>query len=161
MGIQDEIRLKNLERINSIYYQFIDRTELSKSEGCISEYETCKGEEIKKALQPELNKRVGFLKEYEQVIIKAVNSIGVKPSYPCDEMIPEQWKGKVQIPFNVYSYSQIYSDGINKSMNYYNKKVNQYIEAKIINTKLDEVFNNIGDETDYNLPKGFIDKLNL
>jgi uncharacterized protein Veg len=165
MNFQDEIRQKNLERVNSIYYQFIE-DDLKKSLSTSTTFGESKdilGKDIIKSLNSELENKEIDLNVEKNKIQKSINGIGILPNCYPENYISENWKGQIDVPFNMYSYSQIYSEGNDKAnmMKSFNDSLKSFISDTINNKKLEIVISHIPEDKNYNLPMGLVKKLNL
>ena len=77
-----------------------------------------------------------------------------------DVDIPEQWKDRINIPYNLYTYSQIYAgqDGKNMILKH-NEYVKNLIQDKIYLKKLSIIIDNIKVDEVYKLPASFFEKV--
>jgi hypothetical protein len=176
MGVNEEIRQANLERIKSIEFQFLEKsitndlqygikTSVSESKGFDSGLSISKtGEEIKQKLQLELN-RLSAIKaeDFTKMNILAKN-IGVSPIKEIDSYRSQDWKGKVQIPL-IYCYSQIYDEANRsdvaeaKQMRMYNELARGHFDKSIEERKLNTIINAIDDKKKYRLTVDIASKL--
>lgn len=177
INVEREIGNKNLERVNSIYYQFVDDTDLIKGVADDLGYSTDlninkKGKEIKEKINQDLGslnvQKSGLLIEMKSYISK----IGIIPLIDISDQYPVKSYINVlnAIPYK-YCRSQMYPEGSSydslededkvriANMAKYNQSVEKYARLCIDILKLNTVVNNIQDNKSYRLNLDLASKL--
>jgi hypothetical protein len=159
VNYEEEIRFNKIERVNNLYFRFVSKP---KSTGEYINPIIVKGDSVASVIKGELVSKSNYITELENSIIQLQSDIGVTPFVRVEKYIPEQWKDKVSIIYDMYSYSQMTNNELKQaSMKLYNDKVKKLIEEKIILTKFGIILGNINPEEDYTLPEGLADKLGI
>jgi hypothetical protein len=176
MNFQDEIKLKKIERINSIYFQFIQKQSniIEKSESNISQNSTIysedsfvfqkKGKEIKEKILGEINTLEEEKKSLLKNMSKLVEDIGKSPCCSMDDWKSNEWRRKIDMMPVKYGYKEMYpnsgsNDDIVKMMQSYNIMAIKYIDVCVDIIKLNTIMANIDDNKVFNLNSNLASKL--
>jgi len=172
MGVDQEIKQANLERIKSIEYMCIEKSMsddvgygVKEGNNQFSGLSISKsGEEIKNKLSYELERVSKENQDNYTKMIVLVKQIAEAPIKESTNYQVRNWKGKIQVPLT-YCYSQIYdesnqSDHQNaKLMREYNNLANECVSNSIEEKKLGTIINALDDKKKYKLTVDIASKL--
>ena len=176
MGVNEEIRQANLERMKSIEYQFMEKSmsddlqygiRVISKESPISDSGILisnDGQEIKQKLQVELSNISSIKQKAYGNLSDLSKEIGFSPIKEPDTYRAKDWKGKIMIPL-IYCYSQMY-DEISKTdvpeakmMRQYNNTAREFFDKSIEEKKVNTIINAIDDKKKYKLTVDLASKL--
>lgn len=160
MGIKSKIKQEKLDRIN--YSNIFNFDEEKRNKICKSlnvETKELSGKEVKEMLSLKVKQSKVFISKLEDSIIKLLDKIVIPANSSVEGNIPEIFRDRVNIPYNLYSYNQIFSRDSDGLMQSYNRHVIELIEKKVECKKLQIICDNICVSQIYKIPIVLLNKL--
>ena len=160
MKFEEDIKRHNIERINSIYCQFV-QSDIRKADNAVIDVErvNIKGCDIKCSLKKELRLRRDKNTTLEGRLLSLQSLIGKLPQLPPSNYIPQGVN--IEIHFNMYSYAQVFSEENNGKMGEYNNLLKLYIQQLLELKKLKLIIENIQDNQVFKIPVNLMKRLEL
>jgi hypothetical protein len=160
----EEIKLRKLERINSIYFSLLNgvRKDVCKSNSIDSiNVEKVKSSLLKDILLKKLTEKEDQVSGLKKQIDKLSIDINTPPRVPSNEFISEQWINRIEIPYNIFSYSQVFSLGNSNMLSSYNSLVKKLVEIFIEIKKISIIINSLSQNYEYSISTSLMEKINL